>query len=106
MGNFQLFGALLKAAGYRSAVSYMSTAKKQHIKLGHPWTAAEKVSKVSVYKGCRRRTRSRSRSKGGCSRSPCWTEIYELCRGGLGESTCLEIRHRHLVREALGAHGG
>ena len=38
--KLQLFGALLKDAGYRSAVSYMSTAKQHHIKLGHSWTAA------------------------------------------------------------------
>ena len=57
-GKLQLFGALLKFAGCRSAVTYMSTAKKQHIKLGKP--DAEKVSKVSVSKGCRRRTRSKA----------------------------------------------
>ena len=33
----ELFGALLKAVGHRSAVSHMSTAKEHHI--NHPWTA-------------------------------------------------------------------
>ena len=51
--KLQLFGALLKAAGYRSAVSYMSIAKKQH-KLGYLWTAASDLEMRDGKRACER----------------------------------------------------
>ena len=48
----ELFGALLKAAGYRSAVSYMSTTKKHHI--NHPWTAALDLEMRDGRRACER----------------------------------------------------
>ena len=36
----QLFGSLLKRAGYRSAAAYTSAVKNQHVRLGHPWSDA------------------------------------------------------------------
>ena len=38
--KLQLFGSLLKRAGYRSAAAYMSAVKNQHVRLGHPWSDA------------------------------------------------------------------
>ena len=52
--KLQLFGALLKAAGYRSAVSYMSVAKKQHIMLGYLWTAALDLEMRDGKRACER----------------------------------------------------
>ena len=52
--KLQLFGALLKAAGYRAAVSYMSIAKKQHIKLGCLWTAALDLEMRDGKRACER----------------------------------------------------
>ena len=52
--KLQLFGALMKAAGYRSAVSYMSIAKKQHIKLGYLWTAALHLEMRDGKRACER----------------------------------------------------
>ena len=52
--KLQFFGALLKAAGYRSAVSYMSVAKKQHIKLGHLWTYALDLEMRDGKRACER----------------------------------------------------
>ena len=52
--KLQLFGALLKAAGYRSAVSCMSIAKKQHIKLGYLWTAALDLEMRDGKRACER----------------------------------------------------
>ena len=36
--HLQLLGTLLKRAGYRSAGTYLSAVKNQHIRLGHPWS--------------------------------------------------------------------
>ena len=52
--KLHLLGALLKASGYRSAVAYLSAAKKEHIKLGFPWTGALDLERRDGTRACER----------------------------------------------------
>ena len=52
--KLQLLGALLKASGYRSAVAYLGAAKKEHIKLGFPWTGALDLELRDGTRACER----------------------------------------------------
>ena len=52
--KLQLLGALLKASGFRSAVAYLGAAKKEHIKLGFPWTGALDLELRDGTRACER----------------------------------------------------
>ncbi|CAK0856481.1 unnamed protein product, partial [Prorocentrum cordatum] len=46
--------ALLKAAGYRSAVTYLQTMKQEHARLGHAWTDQLSLEMAAAKRSCER----------------------------------------------------